>query len=895
MAAALLLCAHKRGRNAVALPDCGARLDSAGKALVLILWQNGKGKLIMADRTTLEALRPAKAAKGPRKTAVSSEERERIFDAFRRWGYLEADLDPLKLFKPLKYPDLELTGAVADEARGVYCGTVGAEFMHLREPERRKWIAERLEQSAVAVDQNKILERLVRADLFEQVLQARYLGTKRFSLEGVTALIPLLDSILDTAGNSGAVDSIIAMSHRGRLNVMVHAACKPPHEVVSGFEDVDPRSVLGAGDVKYHVGATGTYVTSGGQSINMHIVSNPSHLEAVDPVAMGRARAKQTRHGADGPVVDRSQESLNKVWPIVMHGDAAFAGQGIWAETLNLADLKGYTVGGTVHIVVNNLIGFTTPPVQEHSSRFASDIAKRQSVPVFHVNAEDPDAVVRMGQLAAEYRAKFGSDVVVDIIGYRRHGHSEVDDPTITHPLTYERIKNHPPLWKIYAERTGIDAGAIADAVRKEYEEEQTKAKALKKMPHLRTLPSYWDPYVHGKYDPKYEVDTGLSREKLGELTDGLVRVPDGFHLHPKLAKLLEQRAEMGHGKRAIDYGFAEALAFASLVLEGTPIRLTGQDTQRGTFNQRHAVLIDTETEHNYLTLSHLSRQQAFCEIHNSPLSEAACVGFEYGFSRDYPEALVLWEAQFGDFVNGAQVIIDQFLSASEDKWNLPTGLVLLLPHGYEGQGPEHSSARIERFLQLAAEDNLQICQPSNAAQYFHMLRRQARRMWRKPLIVFTPKSMLRHPDASSNIEDFTQPRFLPLVPDREIQDAKRILIASGKVGHELQAERKRRNDTSTAIFFLDQLYPLPRTEIAEALDAHPNAHEIVWVQEEPSNMGAHFYVMPRLQRLAQDKGRKVRAVKRSASASPATGSAKAHELEQKTLLNLAFTTTATE
>jgi 2-oxoglutarate dehydrogenase E1 component len=849
----------------------------------------------MADRTTLEVARPTKAAKVPKKSSENGQERERVFEAFRRWGFLEADLDPLGLFKPLKYPDLELAGPAAEEARRIYCGTIGAEFMHLREPERRRWIAEQLEKADAAVDQGKILERLVRADLFEQVLQARYLGTKRFSLEGVTALIPLLDSILDTAGKAGAVDSIIAMSHRGRLNVMVHAACKPPHEVVSGFEDVDPRSVLGAGDVKYHVGATGTYVTSGGESINIHIVSNPSHLEAVDPVAMGRARAKQTRHGADGPIVDRSQQSLNKVWPIVMHGDAAFAGQGIWAETLNLADLKGYTVGGTVHIVVNNLIGFTTPPVQEHSSRFASDIAKRQSVPVFHVNAEDPDAVVRMGRLAAEYRAKFGSDVVVDIIGYRRHGHSEVDDPTITQPLTYERIKSHPPLWKIYAQRTGIDASAIGDAVRKEYEEEQTKAKALKKMPHLRTLPNYWDPYVHGKYDPKHEVDTGLSREKLAELTDGLVRVPEGFHLHPKLAKLLEQRAEMGHGKRVIDYGFAELLAFASLVLEGTPIRLTGQDTQRGTFNQRHAVLIDTETEHNYLTLSHLSRGQAFCEIHNSPLSEAACVGFEYGFSRDYPEALVLWEAQFGDFVNGAQVIIDQFLSASEDKWNLPTGLALLLPHGYEGQGPEHSSARIERFLQLAAEDNLQICQPSNAAQYFHMLRRQARRMWRKPLIVFTPKSMLRHPDASSNIEDFTAPRFLPLVPDREIQDAKRILIASGKVGHELRAERKRRGDGSTAIFFLDQLYPFPRTEIAAALDAHPNAHEIVWVQEEPSNMGAHFYVMPRLQRLAQDKGRKVRAVKRSASASPATGSAKAHEMEQKTLLNLAFTTTAAD
>jgi 2-oxoglutarate dehydrogenase E1 component len=845
----------------------------------------------MADRTTLEVVRLPKAAKGPKKSSGNGEERERIFDAFRRWGYLEAKLDPLGLFQPLTCPDIELSGPVAGEARRIYCGSVGAEFMHLREPERRKWIVERLEQPSFGIDQKKVLERLVRADLFEQVLQARYLGTKRFSLEGVTALIPLLDAILDVAGDAGAVDSIIAMSHRGRLNVMVHAACKPPHEVVSGFEDVDPRSVLGAGDVKYHVGATGTYVTSGGQSINIHIVSNPSHLEAVDPVAMGRARAKQTRHGANGPIVDRSQESLNKVWPIVMHGDAAFAGQGIWAETLNLADLKGYTVGGTVHIVVNNLIGFTTPPTQEHSSRFASDIAKRQSVPVFHVNGEDPDAVVRMGRLAAEYRAKFGSDVVVDIIGYRRHGHSEVDDPTITQPLTYARIKNHPPLWKIYAERTGIDGTAIGDAVRKEYEEEQTKAKALKKMPHLRTLPTYWDPYIHGKYDPAYEVNTGVSRETLGELTDGLVRVPEGFHLHPKLAKLLEQRAEMGHGKRAVDYGFAEALAFASLVQEGTPIRLTGQDSQRGTFNQRHAVLIDTETEHNYLPISHMSREQGFCEIHNSPLSEAACVGFEYGFSRDYPEALVLWEAQFGDFVNGAQVIIDQFLSASEDKWNLPTGLVLLLPHGYEGQGPEHSSARIERFLQLAAEDNLQICQPSNAAQYFHMLRRQARRMWRKPLIVFTPKSMLRHPDASSNIDDFTAPQFLPVVPDGEVEDAKRILFASGKVGHELRAERGRRNDTSTAIYFLDQLYPLPRPEISAALDAHPNAHEIVWVQEEPGNMGAHFYVTPRLQRLAQDKGRRVRAVKRSASASPATGSAKAHELEQKTLLSLAFTT----
>src|SRR3989454_8345834 len=430
----------------------------------------------MAHRTTLEEEHPAKTPKAAKKLAgggiskaAGNEDRERIFDAFRRWGYLEATLDPLGLFEPLKYPDLQgLTGEAAEEARRIYCGTVGADFMHLPEPERRRWIAERLEAPSSQVDQHKILERLIRADLFEQVLQARYLGTKRFSLEGVTALIPLLDSILDAAGEHGAESSIMAMSHRGRLNVMVHAACKVPHEVVGGFEDVDPRSVLGAGDVKYHVGATGTYVTTSGKEIGIHLVSNPSHLEAVDPVAIGRSRAKQTRHGLRGPYVDRSKETLNKVVPIVMHGDAAFAGQGIWAETLNFADLRAYTVGGTIHIIVNNLIGFTTQPVQEHSARFASDLAKRQSVPIFHVNGEDPDAVVRIGKLATEYRATFGSDVVVDIIGYRRHGHSEVDDPTITQPKLYERIKNHAPLWKIYSKTVGIDSTQIAEKIRNE-------------------------------------------------------------------------------------------------------------------------------------------------------------------------------------------------------------------------------------------------------------------------------------------------------------------------------------------------------------------------------------------------------------------------------------------
>ena len=843
----------------------------------------------MAHRSTLEAERPAKSSKAAKRAANGarpSADRERIFEAFRRWGYLEANLDPLGFFEPLESEDLDFSGPDADAARQIYSGTIGADFMHLIEPERRRWIAERMESRAPETDRDVILTRLVRADLFEQVLQSRYLGTKRFSLEGVTALIPLLDSILDAAGEHGAIESVVAMSHRGRLNVMVHTACKTPHEVVAGFEDVDPRSVLGAGDVKYHIGATGTFVTAHGKEIGIHLVSNPSHLEAVDPVAVGRARAKLTRYAGG-----KTEFDTNKVVPIVMHGDAAFAGQGIFAETLNFADLQAYTVGGTIQIIVNNLIGFTTRPIQEHSSRFAADLAKRQNVPIFHVNAEDPDAVVRVGQMAADYRATFASDVVVDLIGYRRHGHSEVDDPTITQPRLYERIKNHPPLWKLYAQRVNVDAGKTVEAVRAEYEIEQTKAGQLKKNPHLRQLPEYWSAFHRGKFRPEYEVETGVSAEKLAEITDGLVRVPNGFHVHPKIAKLLEQRSEMGHGKRAIDYGFAEALAFGSLLLEGTPLRLTGQDTQRGTFNQRHAVLVDTESEEIYVPLANLAPAQPFCEIHNSPLSEAGCLGFEYGFSRDYPEALVLWEAQFGDFVNGAQVIIDQFISAGEDKWDLPSGVVLLLPHGFEGQGPEHSSARIERFLQLAGEENIQICQPSSAAQYFHMLRRQARRPWRKPLIAFTPKSMLRHPEASSNLDDFTQPHFLPVVPDREVTDAGRILIATGKVGHELRVERRKRKDSTTAIVFLDQLYPLPRTEIAAALAAHPHAREVVWVQEEPRNMGAFFYVMPRLQQLAQERSLSLRSVKRSSSASPATGSAKAHELEQKTLLSLAFTT----
>jgi 2-oxoglutarate dehydrogenase E1 component len=813
-------------------------------------------------------------------TDQSSAERESIFDAFRRWGYLEADLDPLQQsLIPRRYPELDaLNGPVADQARQTYSGTIGAEFMHIPDPERRRWVQEQMEAPATRVDRQYVLERLIRADLFEQVLQARYLGTKRFSLEGVTALIPLIDEILRGAIEHDAIQMVLGMSHRGRLNLMCHIANRGAAEIFANFEDVDPRSVLGGGDVKYHLGSTGEYVASNGGKIGIHLVSNPSHLEAVDPVVMGRVKAKQVRLGDD---------SLRKILPLTIHGDAAFAGQGMVAETLNFSGLEGYSVGGAIHVIGNNLLGFTANPWETSSSRYASDVAKRLPIPIFHVNGEDVDAVVRVARIALEYRYRFQSDVVVDLIGYRRHGHSEVDDASITQPLLYAKIKDHPPLWEIYARNSGLDATEAVQLVRQDFETALAEAKKRKKRPVLHQLPAYWDAYAGGRYKPEYDVETGLSRDELARLADRIATYPPDFHIHPKIKKLLEQRAEMGHGKRQVDYGMAEALAFASVVASGTPVRLSGQDSKRGTFNQRHSVLIDTENEDQFVPLNHIADGQARFEVYNSELSEAGILGFEYGYSRDYPETLTLWEAQFGDFANGAQIIIDQFVSSGEEKWALPSGLVMLLPHGYEGQGPEHSSARVERYLQLAAKDNIQIAQPSNAAQYFHLLRRQALSKWRKPLVVFTPKSMLRHPDATSKIDDFTVPRFQKVIPDAEVQNAERILFCTGKVGHELRVERKRRKDTKTAIVFLEQLFPFPEAEINDAIAQHPNAREVIWVQEEPANMGALWFVLPKLRRIAAPKA--VRSIKRSASASPATGSAKAHELEQKTLLTLAF------
>jgi 2-oxoglutarate dehydrogenase E1 component len=809
------------------------------------------------------------------RATVDSLEESAALDAYRRWGYFEATLDPLGLRKPPMHPDLPRDGEAVRRAREWYCGPIGVEFMHIPDPVRRRWIQERMERPAPTIDTASVLERLVRADLFEEVLHGRYPGSKRFSLEGVTALIPLLDEMIEQGAAAGLTETLIGMSHRGRLNVMSHIVGRPAAHLFAGFEDPDPKSVLGSGDVKYHMGATGDYRTKAGQSLRVRLVSNPSHLEMVYPVALGRTRARQIREGAD---------AWRRILAIVLHGDAAFAGQGITAETLNFSTLPAYTVGGSIQVVVNNQLGFTTSDRELHASPFSTDVALRLPIPIFHVNGEDLPSVVKVARLAVEYRYAFGSDVVVDLVGYRRHGHSEVDDPTITQPRMYKAIKEHPPLWQVFAKRIGRDVSDIASRVRAEYGQAQEEAKGLTERVPLAQLPPYWSAFHGGCHNASYEVDTGVPAEELHNLGTRLSSWPDGFHVHPKVKKLLEQRAEMAAGKRRLDYGMAEALAFASLLVKGVPVRVSGQDSERGTFNQRHSVLVDMETEQKFMPLQHLAEGQGRCEIYNSTLSEAAVLAYEYGYSRDYPEALVAWEAQFGDFANNAQVIIDQFLSAGEDKWGLLSGLVLLLPHGYEGQGPEHSAARIERFMQLAAEDNLQICQPSTAAL----------RQWRKPLVVFTPKSMLRHAGSSSALSELTTGRYQTVLGDDEVSGgASRILLASGKVLHELRAERKRLGEKSVAILGLEQLYPFPMTPLSQALGRYPEAREVVWVQEEPKNMGMHFYVMPRLRTIFRGPG--VRSVKRQASASPATGSGKAHQMEQQSLLALAFASLSQE
>jgi 2-oxoglutarate dehydrogenase E1 component len=784
------------------------------------------------------------------------------------------------------HPDLSDAVAKADPSdverwKSAYSTTMGIEFMHMVDRERIEWVRDFVERGMPEVDERWILGRLMESELFERFLHSRYVGSKRFSIDGVAGLITLLDSILNTAATNGAEFLYIGMSHRGRINVMKNIVKIPAESIFASMEDVDPRSVLGSGDVKYHMGATGRYETHDGKMVEVHLSTNPSHLEAVDGVVMGRTRARQERWGEDGRA---------KYLPVTCHGDAAFAGQGIASETLNLADLPDYTVGGTIQVIVNNLVGFTAQPKSLHSTRFASDAAKRLSIPIIHVNGESPRAIWWAGQIAAEFRTRFHTDVVVDIIGYRRYGHSEVEDPTLTQPLLYDKIKNRPMLWEIYAQRIGEKDEVVEELrekVMSHLSEHQEIGRTQDKRPTFWELPDFWGRYHGGLYEEEFDCDSEVELSRLREIAARITTVPDGFHAHRKIQKFLDQRRDMADGKKKVDWGMAEALALGSVLWDGMKVRLTGQDSRRGTFNHRHAVLMDVENGDEYVSLQHLHDGQGEFIAVDSPLSEAAALGFEYGYSREYPDGLVLWEAQFGDFSNGAQIIIDQFLSAAEDKWRLLSGIVLLLPHGYEGQGPEHSSARIERFLELAAEDNFQVCQPSTSAQYFHVLRRQACRNWTKPLVLFMPKGLLRAEAACSDVVELRDPRFKPVIPDDEVGAARSVIVCSGKIVHELRAERKKRGIADRAIVTLEQFYPFPERQLTEEIDRHGKDCKIVWVQEEPSNMGALFFVRPRLKTLVGN--RHITTVKRYESSSPATGSAKAHKLEQETLIKLAL------
>ncbi|MCC6954424.1 MAG: 2-oxoglutarate dehydrogenase E1 component [Deltaproteobacteria bacterium] len=818
-----------------------------------------------------------------RKFAGTPVEDKFVADSFRRWGYLQADLEPWGRIPKFPHRDLdEATGPDAERFRTLYCGKIGAEFMHIPFSDRTDWLVNELESAPEKVDSEYLLKRTLEAELFEKFLHTRYVGVKRFSLEGLGAMIPLFDSILDSLASDGVETAIVAMAHRGRLTAMHSVFQSSAQNIFSCFEDVDPESAFGAGDVKYHRGATGTYTTHSGKTIRVHLASNPSHLEAVNPVVMGRVKARQERLG---------DKEGKKVVAILVHGDSAFAGQGPVAEALNLAEVDGFHIGGTVHIIANNLVGFTATPKAYSSTRYATDIAKRLTIPIFHVNGESLANVARCGKIASRYRTAFKSDVVIDLIGYRRFGHNEGDDPTFTLPLLYEKIEKHPYLYQLYAKEIGYaekDLKKLEDDFFEKLTGEREKAQAMTKKASFFQLPDYWNGFVGGDYDPSFEVPTAISAELLKELSTALTSYPKGFNVHPKLAKFIEGRKEMAEGKKPVDWGMAEGLAFASLLVEGKPVRVSGQDCRRGTFSHRQSVLVDSKTGDEYYPLNNLGKKQARYSVYDSILSEAAVMGFEYGFTRDYPEALVCWEAQFGDFANGAQVYIDQFISAGEDKWGLLSGLVLLLPHGFEGLGPEHSSARLERFLQLCGEDNMQVAQPSTAAQHFHLLRRQALRTWRKPLVVMTPKSLLRAPSACSPLSELTDGSFQTVLRDHDrYHHAERLLLCSGKIAHELRAEREKRGDNNTAIVCLEQLYPFPEAELADVLDTYTRAKNIVWVQEEPANMGALSFVRPYLEQLADV--RKVSTVRRSESASPATGSHKAHELEQRAIIKLAF------
>jgi 2-oxoglutarate dehydrogenase E1 component len=814
------------------------------------------------------------------------------------YGITEEDLDSKVYCEGLFPEDREVTlREVIDRIETLYCGTIGVEYQNMPMTRSRTWLREQIEEHDYASlegpeEKQSILRGLIDAKSFEQFLHQKYIGAKRFALTGGDSLIPMLDVLFDELGQHGVDDVVLAMAHRGRLNVLHNIMDKPAEAMFSEFEeDPEPTEYLGSSDVKYHMGYSSDYTTRHGDELHLSLCFNPSHLEYVNPTALGRARAKQKRRGLP--------EAREQICPLLLHGDAAFAGQGIAAESLNLARLKGFSVGGTIHVVINNQIGFTTEPESGRSTTYATDIAKMLEVPIFHVNVNDPEACARVMKLAARYRQHFNDDVIIDLVCYRQYGHNEGDEPRFTQPQMYEKIEDLDPTYELYTEQlveqghiTRDEAESMWDEQWDNYSEVFDEIHGSPLSTDVDTMNGVWQPYEGGNVEELDHLDTTVERERLQELGHQLAEVPDDFTPHRTIGRLLDSREAMIEGDEPINWPFAEALATASLLTEGVPVRLSGQDSVRGTFSHRHAALFDVETGEEYWPARHLSDDQANYEVYNSMLSEAGVLGYEYGYSLDSPDSLVCWEAQFGDFANGAQVIIDQFVSSSEDKWKRLSGLVMLLPHAYEGQGPEHSSARLERFLQLCAEDNMFVGNLTEPAQYFHVLRRQMLTDVRKPLVLMTPKSLLRHKEATSSIEDFTDRSFRRIIPDDrdevDTESVERVLLCSGKVYYDLLEYAREHDIDDVAIVRVEQLHPLDRDGLLDAVEQFPNYEEVVWVQEEPKNMGAWSHMMPELIDLF-GADPMPEYVGRVPSASPATGSKASHKYEQKRLVENAF------
>lgn len=806
------------------------------------------------------------------------------------YGFTDADLDRLFVCETMKRDGRLPLREIIRRLRETYCGSIGAQFMHIDNLQMRHWLQERIEGSYNRTTlsretQLRILTRLTDAVVFEEFIRRKFVGAKSFSLEGAESLIPLLDLAIEKAADQGVREIVLAMAHRGRLNVLANIIGKSPREIFREFQDEDV-DLSWAGDVKYHLGYSNDWVTSQGSSVHLSLCFNPSHLEFVNPVAQGRLRAKQDRTGDD----TRDHGLL-----LLIHGDAAFIGEGITQETLNLSRLPGYTVGGAIHIIINNQVGFTTSPREGRSSMYATSVAKMLPAPIFHVNGEDPEAVAHCIQVALDFRKQFHVDAFIDMYCYRRLGHNEGDEPSFTQPVLYRKIEKRKPVWEGYWDHLnklhGISREEAESLLARRRVELEKELEQAAKPPPPKPGRDTWRKYIGGREANAPQVDTGVPELNLRRLLELQTRVPPGFTLHPKLTRFLEARREMARGERPVDWAAAEALAWASLATEGVRVRLSGQDSQRGTFSQRHAVWHDYETGQTYCPLQNLAPDQAPVEIYNSPLCETAVLGFEYGYSLDYPSALVMWEAQFGDFVNVAQVIIDQFIVSAEDKWRRLSGLVLLLPHGFEGQGPEHSSARLERFLELCAEDNIQVCQPTTPAQYFHLLRRQVLRPWRKPLVVMTPKRLLRHPQCVSTMSELATGRFQSVLPDPQVRGGNgvsRVLLCSGKLYYELLERREKLQRMDTAIIRLEQLYPFPWDALRESLAGYADGTNVIWIQEEPENMGAWRFIRVTCSMRLFDRF-PLTGICRPESASPASGSARAHQIEQERLLESAF------